>query len=80
MLTLALLVVAAAVVGKMAAIEGRNPLLWGICAGGAGWVVAGQMGMWAIAAPALVLVGGFVGLFVANMRNEDDGRGGRRIR
>jgi len=79
MLVPALIVIAGVVVGKMAAIEDRNALLWGTCAVGAGFVGLQVLGVWGLAAPALTLVGGFVALWVARSRDEDRGRGGRRI-
>ena len=75
-----LLVVTGGIVAKLADIEDRNPVAWGLSAVGAGWLLGTFMGMWRVGAPALVLFGAFGALWIAKLRDEDRGRRGRHIR
>ena len=80
MLTWILLIFAAIVVGKFASVENRDPARWGLVSGLAGFLVMQFTGIWGFAVPFLVVVGGFIALWIAKARDDDQGRGGRLIR
>ncbi len=80
MLYLILMCLAAFVVHRLAEFEGRNGSLWGAGALVIGWLAADFFDIWWFAAPALMVVGAFAGLWLANLRDGDQGRKGRVMR
>lgn len=74
------LVLVTILVGLIAHHDGRRPLPWAAAAALVSWglVEVLEIGRWV--APALVLVGLYLVMWLLNLSRDDDGRRGRIIR
>jgi hypothetical protein len=79
MLGTAALVATGVIAAKMADIEGRSALLWGVAAFVAAWLLSDLLGVWWFLAPVPTLVACFAALWYLKERDERRRGGGGKI-
>jgi len=81
MLWIVAIVSTGVVAGKMADIEGRSAIVWGVSTAVSAWFLGDLLGQWYFLAPIAALAACFAGLWYAKDRDERrGGRGGKITR
>jgi hypothetical protein len=82
MLWIMVIAVTGVVGGKLADIEDRSPLVWGVATALVAYVLSDVLGAWFGLAPVVALAACFAGLWILKSRDEkkSGGRGGKITR